>query len=125
VPAVGSFSVQPGPNRYRALDVPIAVAGVLEGRVVRPDDGTGAARGMGGVTLMLTQRRTGLVRRFVTFTDGDFYVLGVTAGDYELRVDPASLTALNMTSEPFPLTLAPSADGVGRSGLVLVLRPKS
>ncbi len=123
VPAIGSMSIQPGPNRFRGLDIPIAMAGVLEGHVVR-GEGSGR-RGMGGVTLMLTHRRTGQVRRFVTFTDGDFYLMGVTAGEYELQVDPQSLMALAMTSEPFPLTLAPTADGVGRSGLVLVLRPKS
>jgi len=77
------------------------------------------------VTLMLTHRRTGQVRRFVTFTDGDFYVMGVTAGEYVLQVDPQSLGALAMTSEPLPLTLAPGVDGVGRSGVVLVLKPKS
>ena len=79
---------------------------------------------MGGVTLLLTHRRTGAVRSLVTFTDGDFYVLGVTAGEYELKVDQRSLDALGMTAEPLPLTLAPTAEGVGRSGIVLVLKPK-
>ena len=105
------------------LDIPIAMAGVLEGRVVRGESAAG--RGMGGVTLMLKHRRSGQVRRFVTFTDGDFYLMGVTAGDYELSVDPQSLHALAMTAEPVPLTLAPGVDGVGRSGVVLVLKPKS
>jgi hypothetical protein len=123
VPALGAVSVQPGPNRFRALDVPIAVAGVLEGRVVRGENG--GRRGVAGVTLLLTHRRTGVVRRIVTFTDGDFYLLGVTAGEYELRVDPRALEALGMTAEPLPLTLAPSAAGVGRSGIALVLKPKA
>ena len=123
VPAIGSVSVQPGPNRFRGLDIPIALAGVLEGRVVRGENT--ARRGIGGVTLVLTHRRTGLVRRFVTFTDGDFYLMGVTAGEYELSVDPESLSALAMTSEPLPLMLAPTVDGVGRSGIVVVLKPKS
>jgi hypothetical protein len=123
VPSLGTISVVPGPNRFRALDVPIAIAGVLEGKVVRGDNSD--RRGVAGVTLMLTDKRTRGVRRIVTFTDGDFYLLGVTAGQYELAVDPRSLEALGMTAEPFPLTLAPSVDGVGRSGLVLELRPKS
>jgi hypothetical protein len=123
VPALGAVSVQPGPNRFRALDVPIVVAGVLEGRVVRGENG--GRRGVAGVTLLLTQRRTGIVRRFVTFSDGDFYLLGVTAGDYDLRVDPRSLEALGMKAEPLPLTLAPGVGGVGRSGIALVLTPRS
>jgi hypothetical protein len=123
VPATGTVSVVPGPNRFRSLDVPIAVAGVLEGRVIRGE--TGSSRGVGGVRLRLVDRRSGAVRRFVSFTDGDFYLLGVTAGQYELRVEPQSLDALGVTADAVPLTLAPTSDGVGRSGVVVLLRPKS
>jgi hypothetical protein len=103
--------------------VPIATAGVLEGRVVRGEDGS--RRGIAGVTLMLIDKRTGVVRRFVTFSDGDFYLLGVIAGEYELRVDPRTLESLGMASDPLPITLAPTADGVGRSGIAIVLTPKN
>jgi hypothetical protein len=123
VPALASVSIVPGPNRFRALDVPIATAGVLEGRVVRGEDGS--RRGIAGVTLMLIDKRTGVVRRFVTFSDGDFYLLGVIAGEYELRVDPRTLESLGMASDPLPITLAPTADGVGRSGIAIVLTPKN
>jgi hypothetical protein len=123
VPGFATASVVPGPNRFRSVDVPIATAGVLEGRVVRGENGAGARRGVGGIGLVLTNRRTGVARRFATFTDGDFYLLGVTAGDYELRVDERSLEALALRADPLALTLAPTADGLGRSGVVLVLRP--
>jgi hypothetical protein len=93
--------------------------------VVRAGQDRDRDRGVAGVELTLTNRRTGLVRRLVTFSDGDFYVLGVIAGDYDLRVDQRSLDALGMTAEPLPLTLAPTTEGVGRAGLVLELRPKS
>jgi hypothetical protein len=96
---------------------------VLEGKVVRGDPAD--RRGVGGVTLRLTDKRTGNVRRLVTFTDGDFYLLGVIAGQYELAVDASSLEALGMTSEPLPMVLAHTAEGVGRSGIVLVLRPRN
>ena len=78
-----------------------------------------------GVTLVLTNRRTGVARRFTTFTDGGFYLLGVTAGEYELRVDPQQLEALGAMADVMPLTLAPTAEGVGRSGIVLVVKPKN
>jgi hypothetical protein len=123
VPAIGSVSIVPGPNRFRTLDVPIATAGVIEGRVVRGENG--GRRGVAGVSLILTDHRTGATRRLVTFSDGDFYLLGVIAGEYELRVDPRSLDALGMTADPLPLTLAPTADGVGRSGIVIALTPKN
>ena len=86
---------------------------------------SGGRRWLAGVILLLTQRRTAQVRRLVTFTDGDFYLMGVTAGEYELRVDPSSLDALGMTADPLTITLTPTAAGIGRDGLVLVLRPKT
>ena len=118
VPAFARASIVPGPNRFRTLDIPVVQAGVIEGRVTRE------GRGVGGVTLVLTDRRTGARRTLVTFTDGAFYLLGVRPGDYELRVDERVLDALGANAAPLPFTLAPTPDGVGRSDLELRLKPK-
>ena len=115
VPAVATTSIVPGPNRFRALDIPIVPAGVVEGEVTR-DGG-----GVGGVTLLLTERRSGAQRSVVTFSDGGFYVLGVKPGDYDLTVDPRVLNALRVRAQPLRLTLAPTANGVGRSGIEIRL----
>jgi hypothetical protein len=77
-----------------------------------------------GVTLRLTERRSGAEQRFTTFSDGAFYVLGVKPGDYDLIVDPGVLDALQATAEPLRVRLAPTTTGVGLSGLELELRPK-
>jgi hypothetical protein len=119
VPAFARASIVPGPNRFRTLDIPVVEAGVIEGRVTRQ------GRGVGGVTLILTDRRTGTRRTLVTFTDGAFYLLGVKPGDYELAVDARVLDALGADAAPLPFTLAPTPDGVGRSDLELRLRPRS
>jgi hypothetical protein len=118
VPAFARASIVPGPNRFRTLDVPIVQAGVIEGRVVR------GGRGVGGVTLVLSDRRTGARRTLVTFSDGGFYVLGVKPGDYELTVDPRVLDALAVDARPLSFTLAPTPDGVGRSDLEVRLTPR-
>ena len=118
VPAFARASIVPGPNRFRTLDIPVVQAGVIEGRVTRE------GRGVGGVTLVLTDRRTGARRTFVTFTDGAFYLLGVKPGDYELTVDERVLDALGADAVPLPFTLAPTPDGVGRSDLELRLKPR-
>jgi hypothetical protein len=118
VPAFGRASIVPGPNRFRSLDVPVVQAGVIEGRVVRQ------GRGIGGVTLRLTNRRTGARRTLVTFTDGAFYLLGVTPGEYELTVDPGLLDALGVDTAPLRFTLAPTPEGVGRADLELRLTPR-
>ncbi|HEV8265571.1 MAG TPA: hypothetical protein VGQ06_11510 [Gemmatimonadales bacterium] len=118
VPAFGRVSIVPGPNRFRSLDIPVVQAGVIEGRVVR------AGRGVGGVTLILTERRTGAQRTLVTFTDGAFYLMSVKPGSYDLTVDPRVLDALGVDADPLPFTLAPTPNGVGRSDLELRLKPR-
>jgi len=121
VPAFATASIIPGPNRFRALDLPIVQAGVIEGRVAR---GQAGGRGIGGVTLLLTDRRSGVQRKIVTFTDGEFYLLGVKPGDYDLTVEERVLEGLGMTAAPLRLTLTAGVAGVGASGLEVVLTPR-
>jgi len=118
VPAYGSVSVVPGPNRFTLLDVAIVQAGVVEGRVVA--DG----HGVPGVPLILQERRTGARREITTFSDGGFYVMGVKPGDYDLTVDPRALEVLGMEAVPVRVTLTPTATGVGAAGVEVPLRPK-
>jgi hypothetical protein len=118
VPLFARTSIVPGPNRYRSLDIPVVQAGVIEGRVLR------SGAGVGGVTLMLTERRTGSTRILVTFNDGAFYLMGVRPGDYELTVQEQVLDALAVDAEPLRFSLAPTAAGIGRSDLEIRLRPR-
>ena len=122
VPAFASALLEPGPNRFRGLNIPVVRAGVVEGRVSR--EAGGGRVGVPGVTLRLTDRRTGVTQRFTTFSDGAFYVLGVKPGDYDLTVDPGALDALQATAVPLRVRLAPTATGVGASGLEVELRPR-
>ena len=73
-----------------------------------------------------TRRRRGAAGalRFTTFSDGAFYVLGVKPGDYDLTVDAAVLDALQATAAPLRVTLAPTRNGVGLSGVEIELRPR-
>src|SRR5574341_1813322 len=119
VPAAATVSIVPGPNRFRALDLSIVQAGVIEGTV---RGATG--RGVGGVTLLLTERRTLARRTLVTFTDGAFYLLGVKPGDYELTVEPRVLDALGVTADPGRFSLTPGVEGVGRAGIEVLLRAR-
>ena len=120
VPAFATAVLVPNPNRFRTLDVPIVAAGVIEGRVWRT---SGATREpMGVVMLVLTDHRSGARRRFASFSDGTFYLMGVKAGDYELTVDDGALAGTGLTAMPVRFALAPEAAAAGRSGLVLVLQ---
>ena len=120
VPLFARTSIVPGPNRFRSLEIPVVEAGVIEGRVVR----SGSGGGVGGVTLILTDRQRGVQRTLVTFNDGGFYLMGVKPGDYELSVDERVLDALAVDAEPLRFTLAPTANGIGRDGLELRLKSR-
>jgi hypothetical protein len=122
VPAFGSALIEPGPNQFRGVNIPIVQAGVIEGWVVRAV--AGRREGQGGVTLTLTNRRSGAVQRFTTFTDGGFYAMGVKPADYELAVEPSVLRVLQVRAAPLRFTLAPTPTGVGVSGLELELTPE-
>lgn len=118
VPLFARTSIVPGPNRFRSLEIPVVQAGVIEGRVLRND------AGVGGVTLILTDRRSGTARTLVTFNDGAFYLMGVKPGDYEMRVAEQVLDALAVDAEPVRFSLAPTPNGIGRSDLVVRLKSR-
>ena len=97
VPAFAAASVEPSPNRYRTLDIPVLPGGVVEGRV------TGQA--MGGITLRLKHKASGEQRILTTFSDGTFYGIGIRPGDWELTVDPKCLEVLKAAAEPVTFTM--------------------
>ena len=101
VPLFARTSIVPGPNRFRTLDIPVVESGIIEGRVIR------GATGVGGVTLILTDRRNGTRRTLVTFNDGGFYLMGVKPGDYELAVAEQVLDALAADAAPLRFSLTP------------------
>ncbi len=101
VPAFTSASLQPPPNAYRQLDLPLVTGAVLEGRVVC--DGTP----LPNVTLVLTNKANGKQTAIATFSDGSFYVLGVKPGRYTLEVDPRDLSARRLTGSILQVTAQP------------------
>ena len=122
VPGFARGTLVPNPNRFRTLDVPIVAAGVIEGRVLREIAGTREPAGV--VPMVLTDRRTGARRRFASFSDGSFYLMGVKAGEYELTADEAALAAVGLAATPLRFTLTPEGAAAGRSGLELGITPR-
>jgi len=58
----------------------------------------------------------------VTFSDGDFYLMGLKPGEYELSVDGDALARLGLSGDPLSFTMPASADGATVDGLELRLR---
>ena len=115
------MSLEPGPNQFRELDLPVALGGLIEGQVIRQTE-TGP-RGMGGVTIFITDRKTGVRRTAMTFTDGAFYLMGIKPGDYDITVAESVLGRLGMRAESVSFTMKASRDGESLSGLEIVLKP--
>jgi hypothetical protein len=120
IPAYGSMSLETGPNRFRGLDIPVVPGGVIEGRLVR-DTPTGQAP-VAGVPLQLKRVGSPELRQLLTFSDGDFYLIGVKPGEYQLYVDRDALVRLGLTGDPLSFTMPPSAEGPTVDGLELRLR---
>ncbi|MEP6572389.1 MAG: hypothetical protein ABJD11_06820 [Gemmatimonadota bacterium] len=118
-PSYGTISVEAGPNRFRVLDLPVAPGGTLEGRVL--EQTVAGMQGAAGLPLLLTNLRTGAVRTIVSFSDGDFYAIGVKPGEYDLSVDPHLLSRLGLTVRSQRISMASSADGAEVTGLEMKL----
>lgn len=118
-PTYSAISVEPGPNQFRMVDLPVAPAGVIEGRVMR--ETPSGMVGLGGIPLLVTNRRTGARLQVVTFSDGDFYLMGVKPGDYEITVAEVVLTRLGVTAAPARFTMKASREGETVSGLEINL----
>lgn len=120
VAADRAIEVLPAPNRFMAVDVPLATGAVLEGQVTR--EVAGKRQGVAGATLVLTELLTGRRRVINTFTDGTYYALGVTPGEYELSVGARILELLRATANPRRFVVTP--DGTGPASLELTLIPR-
>ena len=120
VPAFASAAVEPSPNSYRRLDIPVLPGGVVEGRVLRPELGDSAT--VPGVSLVLRHHRSGEQRVLTTFTDGTFYAIGIRPGEWEITVDPKCQKLLGQRAEPVRFTMPADPDGATVSGLDVVLR---
>jgi hypothetical protein len=119
VPQDGVVSVEPGPNSFRDLDIPIAPGGTLEGRVAR--ESIDGLRGMAGIPLVLTDLRSGVTRGLTTFSDGEFYAIGIRPGRYQLAVSPEVLARLNLVAPPLQVTMPAAADGATVGDLELTV----
>lgn len=116
-----TIAVTPAPNRSTRVDIPLVMGAVVEGTVARIFGG--APQGVAGVPLILTDRRTGERRSMTTFSDGVFYTLGITPGDYELTVEAAVRDMLGVTAAPVRFTVSPRGDPPGAIQVMLEPRP--
>lgn len=141
IPGFASASVEPSPNRYRRLDVPVLPGGAVEGMVVWADRRTGdqpvrdsvaaaeadsagdvgTSRPSAGIALVFKHRPSGEQRVITTFSDGGFYVMGLRPGEWEISVDKRCLGLLRASAEVAKFTIKADAEGDSVSGLTIEL----
>ncbi|MFN2567971.1 MAG: hypothetical protein ABR499_23535 [Gemmatimonadaceae bacterium] len=129
MPKFRAFSFVTDPNRYKRIDVPFFVGGVVEGTVVRRVGGED--RPVAGLKVHLEGVGVDFRVDLTTFSDGSFYHMGVPPGRYVLQVDTAQLNLLSAVTEPaarsFEVRETATGDFVERLDFVLVAasRPDS
>jgi len=120
VPAWDAIAVDPSPNRFRTVDVPLLPGGVIEGRVVRSTAAGDVP--VAAAQLVLRHLKTGKSRILTTFTDGAFYAIGVRPGDYELLFIDRTAAAVGGEAVALRFSLPASLEGTSVGGLQLTIR---
>jgi hypothetical protein len=122
MPKAQLFAFITDPNRYKPIDIPFFVAGVVEGTVVRRR--AGEDRPVAGLKLRLRRVDMDFQVDLPTFSDGTFYHMGVPPGRYTIEPDSVQLEILGVSAEPatrtFEVRETSSGDFVERLDFVLV-----
>lgn len=123
VPEFDKFGLISDPNRFKKVEIPFYLSGVIEG-VVERQLSNNTRSGIGGLKVLLTQTNGDFNKELRTFSDGSFYDYEVPPGEYELEIAPSQLKILNSRSIPekieFNVQALPEGDFIEGMELVLV-----
>jgi hypothetical protein len=103
VPTAALAAVAVQPNGFRTVDLPVLRGVELAGRVIR--EGVVGETGLGSVRVTLKQKATGRVHETLTFSNGEFYLMGLPAGEYAVSIPPDVLALLGLAMDVPELTL--------------------
>ncbi len=123
VPVIKEFSFVTDPNRFKPMDIPFYMSGVIDGMVMRRE--AESDRGLGGVRVLLRQMDGDFEETMRTFSDGSYYAMEIPPGRYEAWVDTTQQEFLNVRSEPAVrrFEVQALAEGDFLENLDFVLRP--
>ncbi|MDZ7807193.1 MAG: SPOR domain-containing protein [Gracilimonas sp.] len=124
VPEFEKFGLITDPNRFKKVEVPFYMSGVVEGSVQRILE-SGNTTGVAGLKLLMSGRDgTSYTKELRTFSDGSFYDYEVPPGNYTLQVDSTQLGILGVYSDPEEITFeverSPDGDFVEGLGFELI-----
>lgn len=124
VPDFEKFGIITDPNRFKQIEIPFYMSGVIEGAVERRFS-EGRVSGIGGLKLILENLDRTFRQEIRTFSDGSYYAYEIPPGEYEIRIDSSQLEILKSISNPdsirFELQAISEGDFV--DGLNFLLTP--
>jgi hypothetical protein len=104
VPKFETFEFISPANGFAHVEVPIAVAGQVEGYVY--SSSLNGDQPLGGARLKIRHNDASdtsevkVSEDLLSYSTGEFFYLGLTPGKYRIYVDPKQLTLLELKSEP-------------------------
>jgi len=107
MPAAARFTIEPLPNAYRHVELPLVPVGEISGVITR------GGRPAPGVPVRL-ESASGLRLVTTTFSDGEFYVFGVRPGRYRIAAGEALDPGITVE-------FAPSRDPRGVTGVRIAI----
>jgi len=105
IPKFTSFEITPPANGFARVDIPLASAGQIEGYVTSIKNGK--PEGLGGARLKVRHwghdgdtDEVKLTEDLLSYSNGEFYYMGITPGTYRIEIDPDQLRILHSTCTP-------------------------
>ncbi len=105
LPKFTSFEVTPPANGFARIEIPLASAGQFEGYVMEQKDGK--SQGLGGARMIVRHWEPGVdtselsfSQDLLSYSNGEYYYMGIMPGKYRLAVDPKQLAILHATTNP-------------------------
>lgn len=124
-PAHEGYTIAFNPNVVTAIQVPIVTAGEISGQVIRKT--LASESGLGGIKIDVVNTASETVTEITTFSNGEFYYLGLVPGHYRAYVKREQLTAYGLVSEPgeieFEMQAVEAGGSVGNIDFVLSPKP--
>jgi len=117
-----SMSINVDANRFKTIEIPVAVMGEVSGTVYEK----GKSEKIGkGLILVNFYRNDSLAGRTMSEADGYFSLLGLAPGSYTVRIDTLQLKKISMKATPvsLPVHVKRSKDGDVIDGLEFTLSP--
>ncbi len=125
VPEFEKFGLISDPNRFKKVEIPFYMSGVMEG-IVERQLANGKKTGVAGLRVLVRQKDGDYNKELRSFSDGSFYEYEIPPGEYVLEVDSTQLNILESKSLPakieFEVEAIPEGDFI--EGLQFLLVPK-